>query len=265
MPKNYLYWIGVIPDTDVVSKRFKYGNYEWMQYSRYTWEYWCKKNNVTFVHYNKPTFDDCMRHKITWQRWFDYDKYVPSDWDSFMSVDASIMVRWDAPNYFDLGDGEMSVMRANENWKWVSESIAGYTDMFPGLDFRYKDYFCGGMVLFRKKNEYILKDIKKFFFDNIDTILKKEDKEVLRGTDQPVINYITQSHNEKLHYWSPTEVVNHLYRRNILGHNWQLQTDPTPFFIKYFKAWQFSGFSDRGDTRTQLMKSTWEYIKNKYV
>ena len=27
----------------------KYGGWEWMDISRKTWEYWCKKNDVLFV------------------------------------------------------------------------------------------------------------------------------------------------------------------------------------------------------------------------
>ena len=37
-----------------------------------------------------------------------------------------------------------------------------------------------------------------------------------------------------------------------------------PHFIKHFYVWIFSGFPDRGNTRTELMKKTWDVIQGKY-
>ena len=265
MSKNYVYWIGVYPEDDRVSEKFKYGNFEWMEYSKKTWEYWCEKNDVNFVHYNKPSRDDLIKYKVNWQRWVDVFDYIPEDYDSIMLVDASIMVRWDAPNYFEIGDRKMCGMRANENWKWTYESATGYTDMFPDVDFNHKDYFCSGMVVFRKEHEPMIREFGQFYLDNIEDIVRHEDVLVKRGRDQPVLNYFVQKTGTEFHHWTIDKAVNHLYRREILRGNWQLEEHPFPFFIKYFYAWQFSGFSDRGNTRTQLMSQTWDIIKEKYV
>jgi len=264
MSKNYVYWIGVVPDDARVSGRFKYGDYSWMQYSRNTWEYWCKKNDVTFIHYDKPSRDDLIKYKVNWQRWIDVWDYIPKDYDSIMLVDASIMVRWDAPNYFDIAPEHMCGMRADENWKWVYQSATGYEDMFPEVDFILKDYFCSGMVVWRKKHEKMLREFGEAYLNNIEWVLEKEDGTVKRGRDQPVLNYYVQKYNIPFHHWSIDLAVNHLYRREILGGNWQLN-DPVPFFVKYFAAWQFSGFPDRGDTRLNLMSKTWDFIKDNYI
>lgn len=235
-----------------------------MQYSRYTWEHFADRYGCKFIHYDQPAKSDMMRFKINWQRWFDMFSYIPDDWDSIMLVDASIMTRWDSPNYFDMGGDALCAMRANENWKWVSESIRGYKDLFPNLQFVYKDYFCSGMVVLRRCHKPLVQQMESFFNSNIDEILNREDVTVLRGRDQPVLNFLTQAGNYPIHHWDTTDVVNHLYRREILGFNWQLNNDRTPFFIKYFNTWQFSGFSDRGDTRTKLMSDTWNLIKSNY-
>lgn len=264
MNKNYVFWIGVLPTDDRVSARFKYGNFEWMQYSKNTWQYWCRKNGVEFVHYDMCAQPDLMRYKVNWQRWFDVFDYIEPDYDSIMLVDASIMVRWDAPNYFDIAPDSMCGMRANENWNWTYASATGYADLFPGVEFVHKDYFCSGMIVWRKQHESIIRQMKTFFDANHETLLEREDRTVLRGRDQPILNWLVQSNHAKFHHWTIDMAVNHLYRREILGNNWQLKIDPTPFFIKYFYAWQFSGFPDRGDTRTQLMRQTWDIIKSNY-
>ena len=264
MSKNYLYWIGVTPADERISAKYKYGDYSWMKYSKMTWEHWCKRHDVTFIHYDKPSHPDMLKYKINWQRWLDVFDYIPEDYDSVMSEDASIMVRWDAPNYFDIGKGLMCGMRANENWKWTYASANGYTDLFPDVEFNHKDYFCSGMIVFRKKHEGVLRKFKEFYLENIAVILEKEDGSVKRGRDQPVLNWFVQKYEVDFHHWTIDLAVNHLYRREILGGNWQLKDDPTPFFVKYFKAWQFSGFPDRGETRSRLMGQTWDLINKNY-
>lgn len=262
--KNYLYWIGVLPDDERVTKKFRYGDFSWMEYSKLTWRHWCKRHGVTFIHYDKPTRDDLIQYKVNWQRWVDVFKYIPEDYDSVMSVDASIMAHWDAPNYFDIAPDKMCGMRANENWKWTYASANGYADMFPEVQFNHKDYFAAGMVVFRKKHEDMIRAFGKYYLDNNAEIVDKEDVTIKRGRDQPILNYFVQKYGVDFHHWSIDLAVNHLYRRDILRHNWQLNDDPTPFFIKYFKAWAFSGFPDRGETRSKLMGQTWDIIKKYY-
>jgi hypothetical protein len=59
-------------------------------------------------------------------------------------------------------------------------------------------------------------------------------------------------------------MASHLYRKEVLNHNWQYGDDKTPLFIKYFYGWMFSGMSDRGESRTKLMSWTWNLIKDSY-
>ena len=59
-------------------------------------------------------------------------------------------------------------------------------------------------------------------------------------------------------------MLSHLSRFDWFGHNWQLNIDKTPFFIKYGYIWKYSGFPQRGD-RYNLMKQTWEAVKGKYI
>ena len=262
--KNIVYWCGVKPEDDRVSTRFKYGDYEWMEYSKKTWEYWCKKNGVEFVHYDKPSRPDQMRYKINWQRWFDIFDYIGDDYKSVLTVDASIMIRWDCPNLFDLASWGTMLLRNDENWRWTYESAKGYEDMFPDVKFSHKDYFASGFFMFNRKSAYLIEQLKEFFFEHEEEILKREDETVLRGRDQPILNYIVQRDRRPMTHWDVGLVGNHLYRKEVLQGNWQLN-DPMPFFIKYFKVWIFSGFSDRGETRTRLMKSTWDIVKENYV
>ena len=173
------------------------------------------------------------------------------------------MVKWDAPNFFDESEGKLCGILGNENMKWVYESINGYKNLFNGFEFDYTKHFLAGFVLFNKNHKPMFDDLKKFYFDNHESILNHEDKLVKRGRDQPVLNYFIQINKIDTKVFPISHGVNHLWRRNLLTGN-SYTNDKTPFFIKYLNVWIFSGFSDRGVTRTQLMKQTWDLIKQNY-
>ena len=54
------------------------------------------------------------------------------------------------------------------------------------------------------------------------------------------------------------------FRFDWFSHNWQLNKDKTPFFIKYGYIWFYSGFPARGE-RYNLMKQTWDAVKGMYI
>jgi len=266
--KNFVFWTGVKSDDPRVSEKYGYGDFSWMDYSRKTWEYWCNKNGVTFIPYEKPLDKniDMLKTKINWARWLDISDIVPGDYDNILSVDASTMVRWDAPNYFELDKRRLCAFRSDENLKWTYESAMGYKEFFNNFNFDIDKYIASGFIVFNKQyHEQFFRELKDFYLQNTDKIIELEDVKVKRGRDQPVINYLLQIKNIDVNYLPIVYGASHLYRHELFSHNWQLKEDTTPFFIKYCYCWIFSGYSDRGETRNRLMKETWEMVKDKYV
>lgn len=270
MNKNIVFWIGVKSTNEDLVKARGYGDYSWMEYSKNTWEYWCKKNDCIFVEYNETKESDHQKYKINWQRWFDVFGFIEdikgiNDYNQILLVDASIMIKWDAPSPFDVSENKFCALTGVENLKWSLQSKEGYQDLFPNVSFRPIDYFASGYCIFNKSHKEFLDKFKKFYYDNHDIILEKEDVLIKKGRDQPVLNYFIRQENVDFKILPIVYGVNHMYRRQVLGHNWQLNEDNTPFFVKYFYTWIYSGWSDRGDTRTNLMKQTWEALKHLYV
>lgn len=264
--KNVLFWIGVKSDNKELLELKNYGDWEWMEYSKKTWQYWCTKHNVEFVHYDHTSNPDILSHLVNWQRWFDVFDFLDTkgiEYDQIMLVDASSMVHWNAPDFFKISDRKWCAFRANENMKWSMESTDGYRDLFPGINFRYNDYIASGLAIFNKSHKEFLLKLKEFYYDNYESIIQKQ-KTIKRGTDQPIINYMLRKHDIDINYLRLPYACNHLYRREMLSYNWQLNEDMSPFFIKYLYIWFFSGLSDRGNTRKQLMKQTWDYIGHYY-
>jgi hypothetical protein len=259
--KNILFWVGVKSKDPLTLE--KHGNFEYFEYSKKTWEYWCRRNNVLFFEYTSPSLEDVGKHKITWQRWFDLeDQLKEINWSKVAVVDASYMVKWDTPNFFDLTSRKLSIFRALENVRWMHEGISGYQELFPDIDFDLKRYIDCGFQIFTKDHLPFLTTLKEFYFNNNNKILELQSK-ISRGTDQPVYNYLLQRENVDFRFELPNSYnINHMTRFNWLSHNWQLKTDNTPFFIKYGYLWKYSGFDRK--QRNPLMKQTWDIIKENY-
>ena len=101
-----------------------------------------------------------------------------------------------------------------------------------------------------------------FYLDNIDEFVDLQTKKVKRGTCQTPLNYVVQMNNINVNFIPPSYRVSHLHRKDMLVHNWQLNEDNTPFFIKYANIWFFSGFSK--EHRNALMLETWNLVKDNY-
>jgi hypothetical protein len=262
MSTNVIFWVGVKSNDSLLNE--KHGGFKYFEYSKNTWKYWCDKNNITFFEYTTPELEDTGKHKVTWQRWFDLEKQLShTEWNKVAVIDASYMIRWDTPNFFDLTSDSLSCFQALENIKWVNEGIVGYQNLFSTTNFDLKKYIDCGFQVFTKTHLEFLKDLKQFYFNNIDQILSLQSK-ISRGTDQPVYNYLLQQNNIDFKFELPSSFnLNHMTRFNWFAYNWQLKEDTTPYFIKYGYLWKYSGFDRR--QRTDLMEKTWNIVKEKYV
>lgn len=259
---NVVFWVGVKSSDSLTAD--KHGNFEYFEYSKSTWKHWCEKNNVLFFEYTSPGLNDLSTHKVTWQRWFDLESQLNNiEWNKVAVVDASYMIKWDCPNFFNMTSESLSCFQALENVRWMDEGIKGYQSLFPEVKFDLKRYIDCGFQVFTKKHLPFLNKLKQFYFNNLDEIISLQ-KSVSRGTDQPVYNYLLQQDDIDFKFELPNSMnLNHMTRFNWFAHNWQLKEDVTPYFIKYGNLWKFSGFDRK--QRNPLMKQTWDIIKAKYV
>ncbi len=265
MKKNVVFWIGVYNSDPHVNS--KHGGFKYFEYSKKAWQYWCEKNDVIFYHYDKSSESDIVTHKPTWQRWFDIFKYLERDgidYDKIFLIDSSTMVKWNAPNFFEHApSGQLSAFRSLENLRWIYESSMGYSDLFKGFEVDLSRYINCGAQIFDGEHKKFVKKLKDFYDNNFGEILKLQNETVRKGTDQPVYNYLLQKEGVKLNLDLPKSFhLTHMARFDWFSHNWQLNIDKTPFFIKYGNVWSFSGFSK--DQRTNLMKQTWDLVGKNY-
>ena len=245
----------------------KYGNFDYFEYSRKTWEFWCKKNDVLFVPFEKPVEQDLHEYRINWQKAifvFDELERRGIEYDQIALVDSTVMVKWDCPNFFELTDRKFTVTRDIDNMSWTRDSILGYKDFFGGFELDSTKYFRSGFMIFNEIHRDLFQDLKNFYIENKTDFIKLQDEVVRKGNDQTPINYWVQKNNVELKFLSHALwMCSHLHRKEMLSHNWQLNEDKTPFFIKYANNWMFNGIPK--DQRTSLMSQTWELVKDNYT
>jgi len=263
MKKNVVWW----PAVKNKEHNDKYGNFGYFEYSRKTWEYWCKKNDIIFVPFEEPVEDNLHDYRINWQKAifvFDELKRRNIEYDQIALVDSTVMVKWDCPNFFELTDRKFTVTRDIDNFRWVYESILGYKDFFDGFELDSSKYFRSGFMVFNESHEDIFQSLKQFYIDNKESFIKLQDEVVRKGNDQTPINYWVQKNNVELNIlphvlW----MCSHPHRKEMFSHNWQLKEDNTPFLIKYANNWMFNGIPK--DQRTDLMRQIWDLVKHNYT
>lgn len=261
MKKNVVFWVGV------KNKQYseKYGGWEWMDISRKSWEYWCNKNDVIFFPMEKPIKNDLTNYRINWQKsiyCFDLLDDAGIDYDQIFLVDATCMVKWDMPNVFKLTEHKFTAWRETDNLNWVYNSIVGYEDFFS-YNLNKHDYFSSGVIIFNEQHKEVFQSFKKLYLNNVDKFVELQDKLVRKGTEQTPLNYWVQKNGIELNLELPFAFkLTHIHRKDMFKHNWQLNEDMTPFFIKYGYNWVFNGIPK--DQRTQVMSQVWSLVGKNY-
>ena len=260
--KNVIFWVGVKNQT----YSEKYGGWEWMDISRKTWEYWCKKHDVIFFPMEKPINDDLVNYRINWQKsiyCFDLLDEAGIDYDQIFLVDASCMVKWNMPNVFELTDHKFTAWREVDNLNWVYDSIKGYEDFFS-CEINKDDYFSSGVIIFNKSHRDVFLSFKDLYHRCMADFVEFQDKLVRKGTEQTPLNYWIQMNHVDMNLDLPfVYKLTHIHRKEMFHYNWQLNEDKTPYFIKYGYNWVFNGIPK--NQRTEIMAQTWDLVKDNYV
>ena len=267
MKKNVIYWVGIKDQNNVE----KYGNFEYFEYSKNTWKHFCKKYDCHFVEFDTPIESDLSRFRPNWQKAifiFDELERKGIDYDQICLVDSTLMAMPDCPNFFELTDRKFTGWCDTDNMRWIYDSIIGYKSFFGEFEFDQSKYINSGFVIFNETHKEFFTTFKELYYNNVDTLVDLQDNKVKKGTEQTPFNYWLQINNIDVNRTLPIAFkLTHMHRKDLFHHNWQLDgtelEDKTPFFIKYGYIAIFNGIPK--NQRPQIMKQTWDLIKNKYI
>lgn len=262
MKKNVIWW----PALTNSEHSDKYGGFDYYQYSRKSWEYWCKKNDCIFVPFTNPIHDDFTQYRPQWQKClyvFDELDRLGIDFDQIGLMDSTAIVKWDCPNFFELTDRKFVGSRDYDNLRWVHESIKGYKDVFNGYNLDHTKYINSGFMIFNESHRKFFDSLKELYEKNKDTFIKLQDQDVRKGNDQTPVNYWLQIQNIDIKLDLPMVYnLRHMNRKEMFHSNWQLKEDNLPHFLKHGYIWRFTGIPK--DQRTEVMSQTWSIIGHQY-
>ena len=216
-----------------------------------SWKLWCKKNNVELFVLDQELRDRTMM-KPTWQRWHVFDVLEANevDYNQIALVDVDTMIHPEAPNFFDETNGEFSGVNDDLMVEWVHNSIVGYQDMFPNVNFDWITYFNCGFIVVNKKHKKLCKSITDFYYSNESELRNRQHKTLRKGSDQTPVNYLVRKGGYKITHLSKKWNFTHMHQRGVLHE---------ALFLDCAWIYHFNGFEKT--MRNDLMRKTWDEMK----
>ena len=231
-----------------------YKNTEYSGYSINTWKYWCEKNNVDFM---LITEHDDRLGKPVWNKELIYER--AKDYEKIGVVDSDTMIHWDAPNIFDMYDDEFCGVVDDINLRWLMDSLSVYNKFFPNIKIDIDEYINAGVLFFSNQHLPFFEKLLNFYFENQQEL---DNWTLGGGKEQTLLNFHLKESNYKRKFLEPSWNLMGLHKKQMFTHNWQLDEDKTPFFVKYGNIWHYTGFGI--PDRINLMKQTWELLGENY-
>jgi len=237
----------------------KYDHQKYFEASKECWQSYCKKHNIDFIVVNKklPNVKFCVWHKE-----FVFD-FIGDKYEKIALVDFDTLVHWDAPNFFDLYNDEFCGVLENESLFWIQNSLNAFRDNFAELrnvEITLSEYINGGVLFFHKSHKNFFEKLKAFYIQNKPSFDNWNVPNT--GKEQTILNLYLKKENITKKYLDFRFNTMRLTKNDWLHHNWQIDGDKTPFFIKYSYIWHFTGCSI--EERTNLMTSIWQQTKHLY-
>lgn len=262
MKKNIVFWVGIKNE----NHNEKYGDFKYFEYTKASWKHFCKRYDCEFVEFSQPIQTNLTEYRINWQKAiyvFDIIEELGIDYDQIALVDSTCMYKWDAPNFFELTDHKFVGWRDFDNMNWIYQSIQGYKSFFNGYELDMSNYINSGFIIFNKIHKPFFDSFKQLYENNKQSFIQLQDQLVKKGNEQTPLNYWLQINNIDVKTDLPMAYkLTHMHRRDLFGYNWQLNTDQTPYFIKYGYNWIFNGIPKHD--RSQVIEQLWNFIKHNY-
>lgn len=235
-------------------------------YSIKSWQKWCKKHDVTLFEWKESKLDPSI-FPITFQRYMVFDILEESQitYDKILMVDADTIVHPNMPNLFsEIGD-EMGVTINNGSYEWVLRSIKNWGDsIFPNEPkIKTWKYFNGGFQIVNPKHKEFYRVVMEFYKTNIETINYFK-KQIQAGTDQTIINYLTQIYGIKKKVLPECYNLQELHSKSLLHIPGYSHFKDELIFLDAGWVYHFNGIPQNPSNRdvSYWMERTYKYFYN---
>lgn len=231
-------------------------------YSIKSWKHWCDANDVRLIEWTEP-ITDVSKFKVTLQRYWVHDilQHNGVDYDQVLIVDADTIIHPNTPNFFNETDGKFGVVVNNGCYEWVIRSITKWGDaLFPNEPkVKPWKYFNGGFQITNKSHIPFYKDVQQYYSNNIE-LINELDAKIKSGTDQTIINYLTQLHKIDTIYMDECYNLQDLFRKNLLhipGHSW---FSDELHFLEAGWVYHFNAIPNSSRNTSYWMERTYKHL-----
>ena len=246
------------------------------RYSRATWEWWCRRHGADFVPIEAPPQSHIFAEMPpTLQRWVAVDQAIAERGEDaqVIAVDADTMIRWDAPDIFELSRGFGAVIDVSRP-DWIFFSLEHFQPLFPTVSIPWWEYFNSGLVVLGAAQRRVIRALLDYAATNWPA-LKASIGDGNWGTDQTLLNFIVRRENEPVSYLPhPFNLVNCFpMEGELLDMERTPPSDLALFSDKAFsRSWAFNfvglgcvwHFTNVVNLRSVVMRETWLRTRHKY-
>jgi hypothetical protein len=222
------------------------------RYSIQSWSAWCKRNGCELY-----VLEDALlppeQMKVNFSPYYCFDMLAEQGLapDQVAVIDADTVIHPDCPNFFDLTEGRMTVVREDGNFDWIIRSMENYAHHLDLPVFNIWDYFNTGFLVVSPTHKPVFETLLKFYWDNQEHILQLQRRYGV-GTDQPLLNLLVHRDNIPLTYLPYQFNMVSLPLKNVL--------DDRLSFTRIPGIYHFNGI-DGGDQSTLYwMERTYLYL-----
>ncbi len=195
-------------------------------YSISSWKKWSEQyDDIEVIEWTDPIMDP-EQFKITLQRYWVHDilKHNNIKYEQVLVVDADTIIHPNCPNFFKKTNNEFSVVLNNGCYEWTTRSIKQWGDSLFKDEPKIKPwkYFNGGFQITSKKHIPFYTKVQEYYTSNIELINQLGER-IKAGTDQTIINYLTQQNSISPLYMPEAYNLQDLFRKNLLhipGHSY---------------------------------------------
>ena len=228
------------------------------QYSIASWRQWCEKHNCELFVLNELLYPN-TEMPICFQRHYIFDLMEANniEYDQILSVDADTIVHPDCPNFFEMTNGEYTVVQIDGSWDWIMRSIENYSNhVFNGFKMPWDKYFDSGFWIVNKKHKDFEKSMTDFYWENKEK-LQQIEQTFHNGTEQTPLNFMLHTNNIDITLLPYEYNMNDMHRKGVLDED--LTMTKTGWIYQYNAIPNNKNY----EAATYWMQKTYEHLYGK--
>ncbi len=219
-----------------------------------TWKFYCSKYSIDLVVSKESVKDNREVYKNdNFQQYF-VDTLLTLEYDRVLIVDCDTMIRWDAPNIFELYPKDtFTVVRDVSGYHSGKYHLDQWLFFNPNIKTPPKDYFNSGFVLLSKNNYLKLREAMLPYY-NYYIDVKQNNSLRIDTSDQTPTNIIAYDlFSEDIKYLSD------------IWNNMVMFKYDDASFINDSYVWHFTGPKLGGwENKHILMEQIWNHVNPHY-